>query len=142
MPLTSKNPNFRERIKDQLTRQNFMHHMNFDLYLIEAGHMEGELEVDPIHFQQDGFVHGGVIATIADIVAGFSAVSLVAEDQKVVTGEIKVSYFARGDGEKLKAIGRVVKPGKRLNFCEAEVFSVSKGEEKLIAKATTSMITI
>ena len=104
--------------------------------------MEGELEVDPIHFQQDGFVHGGVIATIADIVAGFSAVSLVAEDQKVVTGEIKVSYFARGKGEKLKAIGRVVKPGKRLNFCEAEVFSISNGEEKLIAKATTSMITI
>lgn len=142
MSFTPKNPKFRERIKDQLTRQNFMHHMNFDLNVIEAGKMEGELEIQPIHFQQDGFVHGGVVATIADIVAGFSAVSLVGEDQGVVTGEIKISYFARGEGEKLKAIGKVVKAGKRMNFCEAEVFSVSNRVEKLIAKATTSMITI
>jgi len=116
--------------------------MNFNLHRIDAGIMEGELEIQPIHFQQDGFVHGGVIATIADIVAGFSAVSLVAADQKVVTGEIKISYFAKGEGDKLRAIGRVVKAGKRLNFCEAEVYDVKNGEEKLIAKATTSMITI
>jgi uncharacterized protein (TIGR00369 family) len=142
MSFTSRNPQFRERIEDQLTRQNFMHHMNFNLHRIDAGIMEGELEIQPIHFQQDGFVHGGVIATIADIVAGFSAVSLVAADQKVVTGEIKISYFAKGEGDKLRAIGRVVKAGKRLNFCEAEVYDVKNGEEKLIAKATTSMITI
>lgn len=142
MPITSRNPKFRERIKDQLTRQNFMHHMNFDLTVIEAGRTEGELDIQPIHYQQDGFIHGGVIATIADIVAGFSAVSLVAEDQKVVTGEIKVSYFARGEGDKLKAIGTVLKPGKKINFCEAEVYSVKDGSEKLIAKATTSMITV
>ena len=142
MAITSRNPKFKERIEDQLTRQNFMHHMNFDLYQIEAGRMQGELEVTPIHFQQDGFVHGGVIATIADIVAGFSAVSLVAEDQKVVTGEIKISYFARGEGSKLRAVGKVIKPGKRMNFCEAEVYDIREGEENLIAKATTSMITI
>lgn len=104
--------------------------------------IEGELSVTPIHFQQDGFVHGGVIATVADIVAGFAAVSLVAEDQRVVTGEIKISYFAKGDGDTLKAIGRVIKPGKRMNFCEAEVYSLKNGDEKLIAKATTSMITL
>lgn len=142
MSFTPKNPNFRERITDQLTRQNFMHHMSFDLTVIEAGRMEGELDIQSMHFQQDGFVHGGVIATIADIVAGFSAVSLVAEDQGVVTGEIKVSYFSRGEGDKLKAIGRVIKAGKRMNFCEAEVYNLNNGTEKLIAKATTSMITI
>ena len=142
MSFTPKNPNFQERIKDQLTRQNFMHHMNFNLNVIEAGRMEGELEIQPIHFQQDGFVHGGVVATIADIVAGFSAVSLVSEDQSVVTGEIKISYFAKGDGEKLKALGKVIKAGKRMNFCEAEVYNINDGVEKLIAKATTSMITI
>lgn len=119
-----------------------MHHMNFNLDVIEAGRTEGQLVIEPMHFQQDGFVHGGVIATIADIVAGFSAVSLVGKDQSVVTGELKISYFSKGEGDKLKAIGKVVKAGKRMNFCEAEVYNVLEGEEKLIAKATTSMITI
>lgn len=119
-----------------------MHHMNFNLNVIEAGRMEGILEIEPIHFQQDGFVHGGVIATIADIVAGFSAVSLVAEDQGVVTGEIKVSYFTRPEGKKIRAVGKVIKAGKRMNFCEAEIYDLNAQGEKLIAKATTSMITI
>lgn len=142
MNFTSKNPKFKERITDQLTRQNFMHHLEFNLYKLEEGRMEGELQVEPIHFQQDGFVHGGVIATVADIVAGFSAMSLVKEDQGVVTGEIKISYYSKGDGDKLKAVGKVVKAGSRMNFCEAEVYSIKDGREKLIAKATTSMITI
>lgn len=142
MNFTSKNPKFKERIQDQLTRQNFMHHLDFNLTKIEEGSMTGELRVQPIHFQQDGFVHGGVIATIADIVAGFSAMSLVKPDQGVVTGEIKISYYSKGDGDKLRAVGQVVKAGTRMNFCEAEVYSINKGKEKLIAKATTSMITI
>ena len=119
-----------------------MHHFGFDLNVINEGHMEGVMDVKPIHYQQDGFLHGGVIASVADIVAGFSAVSLVAEDEKVVTGEIKISYFSKGDGDQLKAIGKVVKPGKRLNFCEAEVYSIMNGQAKLIARATTTMITI
>ncbi len=119
-----------------------MHHLDFRLHTVEAGFTAGELAVQPIHFQQDGFVHGGVIATVADIVAGFAAYTLVDSRQHVVTGEIKISYFSKGDGDTLIAKGRVIKPGKRLNFCEAEVFSVKDGRETLIAKASTTMITL
>ena len=142
MQLKPKNINFKERVERHLAKQNFMHHIEFSLHKIEAGYTEGEMELKPIHFQQDGFAHGGVIASIADIVAGFAAYTLVGTDQHVVTGEIKISYFAKGNGEILRAKGKVIKAGKRVNFCEAEVFSVNGDIETIIAKASTSMITI
>ena len=142
MELKPKNKKFKERIESHLERQNFMHHIEFSLDTINPGYTVGRMKIKPIHLQQDGFTHGGVIATIADIVAGFAAYTLVGADEHVVTGEIKISFFKKGLGESLKAIGSVIKPGKRMNFCEAEVFSVSDEGEVLIAKASTSMVTI
>ena len=142
MKLKPKNSNFKERIERHLAKQNFMHHLEFSVHKIEPGFTEGEMKFKSIHHQQDGFAHGGVIASIADIVAGFAAYTLVRVDQHVVTGEIKISYFAKGEGDILRARGKVIKPGKRVNFCEAEVFSVKGDRENLIAKASTSMITI
>jgi len=136
------NPNFKADIKEKLTRQHFMKLMNFKLSKIEEGYIEGWLDVDQIHKQQKGFVHGGVIATMADVVAGFAAVSLVKEGHNVVTAEIKVSYLNPGLGEKLFAKGWVIKQGKKIHFCEAEIFSQSKDNLSLIAKATTTMATI
>jgi uncharacterized protein (TIGR00369 family) len=142
MNFKPRNINFKERIERHLAKQNFMHHIDFSVNRIEAGYTEGEMKLKSIHHQQDGFAHGGLVATLADIVAGFAAYTLVEKDQHVVTGEIKISYFTKGDGEFLRAKGMVLKAGKRLNFCEAEVFSVQGNKEKLIAKASTSMITI
>ena len=142
MTLQPKNIKFKDRVEKHLLKQNFMHHINFSLYQIEAGYTMGELKLLPIHTQQDGFTHGGVIATVADIVAGFAAYTLVGENEHVVTGELKISYFSKGEGNVLRAKGRVIKAGKRVNFCEAEVYIVNGDEVKLIAKASTSMITI
>jgi uncharacterized protein (TIGR00369 family) len=142
MNFKPKNINFKERVERHLAKQNFMHHIDFSVNRIEAGYTEGEMKLKSIHYQQDGFAHGGIIATIADIVAGFAAYTLVGEDQHVVTGEIKISFFTKGEGDILRALGRVVKPGKRVNFCEAEVYSVNGSSETLIAKASTSMIII
>ena len=137
-----KNPDFRERIKAYLEEQHFMNLMGFDLDRIEPGLTEGHMDLEKKHHQQWGLLHGGVVATIADIVAGFAAYTLVPPDVHVVTGEIKISYFKPGIGDKVRAKGWVVKPGKKLSFCEAEVYSIYGDKTKLIAKATTTMINI
>lgn len=133
---------FKSRVEKFLERQYFMKHIGFDLNVVEEGRTEGWLDIEQKHHQQKGFVHGGVIATVADIVAGFAAYTKVPEDHHVVTGELKVSYFNPGIGDRLHAIGYVVKSGRKINFCEAEVWCYNGDEKKLIAKATTSMITI
>lgn len=88
-----KKVDFKERIAKFLERQHFMKHIHFSLDVIEEGRTEGWMDIEEIHKQQKGLVHGGVIATIADIVAGFAAYTKVPADHHVVTGELKVSYL-------------------------------------------------
>ncbi len=141
--IQSYNPDFEPDIRTKLERQEFMQLMGFQVTKIEAGYIEGELKLEQKHKQHKGFAHGGVIATLADIVAGFAAVSLVPKNHHVVTVELKVSYFRPGVGDKLLAKGSVIKQGHKLNFCEAEVFVVTGDEAPmLIAKATTTMATL
>jgi len=138
----TKKVDFKARIEKFLERQHFMKHIGFELNVIEEGRTEGWLTINEIHKQQKGLVHGGVIATLADIVAGFAAYTKMPEDHHVVTGELKVSYLNPGLGQKLHAVGYVLKSGRKVNFCEAEIWSENNGKRTLIAKATTSMITI
>ena len=137
-----QNPGYKERIEKYLERQEFMNLIGFKLEIIEPGRTEGSLEVKPVHRQQKGLLHGGVVTTIADIVAGFSAYTLVPHDYNVVTGEIKISFLNPGLTNKIWAKGWVIKSGRKLNFCEAEVWEVYKDSKRMLAKASTTMITL
>jgi len=137
-----RNSEYKIRIEKYLERQKFMKHIGFSLDVIKPGVTEGSLKVRDIHKQQKGLLHGGVIATIADIVTGFAAYTLVPEDCNVVTGEIKISFLRPGICSDVFAKGWVIKSGAKLNFCEAEVWQLCGDERQLIAKVSTSMITI
>lgn len=136
------NPSYRDRIETFLERQHFMKHIGFELNLIDEGRTEGFLELKEIHQQQKGLVHGGLIATVADITMGFAAYSGVPADHHVVTGEMKISYLNPGKGDKIICKGWIMKQGKKINFCESEVWVYSGDEGILIAKASASMVTI
>jgi len=136
------NHDYESRIHKFLEKQHFMKYVGFDVDVIKPGRTEGSMEIRPEHMQQTGIIHGGLIATIADIVAGLAAYTAVPPDVHVVTGEIKLSFFSSGKGPELRAVGWVLKQGRKVNFCEAEVWSINGSERKLIAKATTSMISI
>ena len=126
------------RIRRKLVRQHFMHLIGADLTVITPGRVEAELALAEQHLQQRGFAHGGLTATMADLVAGFAAVTLVADNFGVVTSDLKISYFNPGVGQRIKAIGWVLKAGRRLHFCEAEVWC----DDVLIAKASATMAVI
>jgi uncharacterized protein (TIGR00369 family) len=134
---------FREVILDHVTRQEFMKLIGCRLTVIEPGYVEAVIDLEQHHQQQLGLVHGGVTATIADVAAGFAGFTLVAEHEHTVTAEIKISYFAKALGTRLRAVGRVVKAGRSMHFCEADVFCEREGgSETLVARATTTMAVI
>ena len=126
------------RIRQKLSNQHFMHLIGADLTTIEPGRVEAELALEQQHQQHRGFAHGGLVATMADLVAGFAAVTLVPENYGVVTADLRVSYLHPGVGEKLRAVGWVLKAGRRLHFCEAEVWC----DDKMIAKASATMAVV
>ena len=132
---SAANSDLETRIRRKLVRQHFMHLIGADLTAIAPGRVEAELTLAQQHLQQRGFAHGGLIATLADLVAGFAAVTLVPDDFGVVTSDLKISYLNPGVGQQLKAIGWVLKSGRRLHFCEAEVWC----DGVLIAKASATM---
>ena len=123
------------RIRRKLLKQHFMHLIGADLTSIAPGRVEATLALEQQHLQQRGFAHGGLIATLADLVAGFAGVTLLPDDHGLVTAELKVSYLNPGVGSQIRAIGWVLKAGRRLHFCEAEVWC----DDVLIAKATATM---
>jgi acyl-coenzyme A thioesterase PaaI-like protein len=60
----------------------------------------------------------------------------------VLTVEFKINLLAPAVGERIVARGRVVKAGRTLTLAQAEVFSESRGEEKLIALLTATLMTV
>ncbi|WP_303311863.1 PaaI family thioesterase [Hymenobacter sp. BT730] len=134
-PVAAAQESLETRIRRKLERQHFMHLIGADLTRIEPGRVEAELTLDRQHQQQKGFVHGGLTATMADLVAGFAGVTLIPDTHGLVTVELKTNYLHPGIGEKLRAIGWVLKAGRRLHFCEAEVWC----DDLLIAKASATM---
>jgi uncharacterized protein (TIGR00369 family) len=131
-------PDLETRIRRKLERQYFMHLIGADLTRIEPGRIEVGLALGQQHQQQRGFVHGGLTATMADLAAGFAAVTLVPDGVGVVTADLKISYLNPGIGAHLRAVGWVLKAGRRLHFCEAEVWC----DDVLIAKATATMAVV
>jgi len=136
------NPNFKEAILKKIEGQHFMHHIGFKINTIEPGLIIGSMPIRNHLKQNTGFLHGGLVATLADIVAGFSASSLLPEGYHVVTGELKISYLNPGLGDEVEAKGYTIKQGRKIYFCEAEIYTKTEGKTKMIAKATTTMIVV
>ncbi len=115
--------------------------------LVEAG--EGfavsTLVIAPRHGQQDGFVHAGVIATLADHTAGAAAGTLLRLDQGVLSIEFKVNLLRPALGEVLRCRSTVLRGGRTVSVVESEVFCGPAAEpkaHKLCAKATVTLAVV
>ena len=140
--LEPRNPDYKAYVELMMSRNKLMKRLGFLFTKIEPGYTEGELEFKELHHQQNGWLHGGVSATVLDMVQGFASYSMVEEGQKVFTVEAKVSYFNPGNAEKFYARGGVVKPGKRFHFCEAEIYYLKDGGEVTVAKGSATMAVV
>src|SRR5262245_28161217 len=109
---------------------------------ISPGAVEITLPASPAVSQQHGFVHGGAIASIADIAAGYAALSLMPPGIGILTTEFKINFLAPAAGTRMLARGRVVKAGRTLTLAQTEIFAENAGREKLVAFLTASFMTI
>jgi uncharacterized protein (TIGR00369 family) len=122
--------------------QGFTEHLGLISMSMEPGHFVSRLPIKKHHLQQDGFVHAGVIATLADHTAGYASYSLVAENLRILTIEYKITFLKPAKGEYLECRAKVIKPGKRILIAESEVFEIKSDEENLIAKALLTMAAV
>jgi uncharacterized protein (TIGR00369 family) len=133
MSFVPANPAFEARVRDSFARQAAMGLIGARLAEILPGHCSIELAVRADLSQQHGFVHGGIVSMIADSAGGYAAFSLMPADASVLTVEFKLNLLAPARGERLVAIGTVLKPGRTLSVTRADVFAHDGSRETLIA---------
>ena len=120
-----------QRVADSFARQGMMHHLGAELRRVEPGLVEIWLPYsDRVTQQQDGF-HGGAMGAVADIAGGYAGLTLAPEGMEVVTAEYKINFLGSYQGGALRAIGRVVKPGRRLIITSAEVTHVNDAGQEV-----------
>ena len=73
--------------------------------------------------QQHGFGHAGVTFSIGDSAAGYAALTKMEEHQEVLTSEMKIHLMSPADGKMLKAVGSVLKAGRRLFVVQSNIYS-------------------
>ncbi|MBI4274864.1 MAG: PaaI family thioesterase [Rhizobiales bacterium] len=138
----SLHPQAEQRIRDSFSRQQALTLIGASLVAVREGEIEVALPYRPEVTQQHGFVHGGVVGMIADVACGYAALSLMPEGAAVLTAEYKINLMAPAKGERLVAIGRVVRRGRKLMVCLGEVFAEEGGKRKQVALMTASMMVL
>jgi uncharacterized protein (TIGR00369 family) len=135
-------PDYERRVRDSFGRQAFMATLGARLVAVEPGRVVIEVLPRPDLTQQHGFLHAGVVASIADTACGYAAFSLMPAQAGVLSVEFKLNLLAPAVGERLLAIGVVVKAGRTLSVCSGEVVAERAGTTSLVALMQATMMTV
>jgi uncharacterized protein (TIGR00369 family) len=132
-----------QRVQSSLDRQGMMRHLGARLLRVEPGLVEIALPYsDKVSQQQDGF-HGGAIGALADIAGGYAGLTGAPEGMEVTTAEYKINFLAAFSAGELRAVGRVIKGGRRLIVTSAEVVHVdASGQQSPVAVMQQTLVPV
>ena len=122
--------------------RGFIKYCEFEAEVIERGFFQSKVRIKEQHRQQDGFIHAGVMATMADHTAGYAAFTTVSEEFQILTIEFKVNFLRPAYGECVICRSRVIREGSQIVISESEVFDVREDEEILAAKAIVTLMAV
>jgi uncharacterized protein (TIGR00369 family) len=133
-------PAFAPRIRASFAQQRVMVLIGAALTLVEPGHVEITLPFRDDLTQQHGYLHAGIVTTIADSACGYAALSLMPAGCEVLSVEFKINLLRPAAGEQFLARGVVLKPGQTLTVTRADVLAIAGGTSTLIAAMQATMI--
>src|SRR5690242_8947702 len=108
------NPHFESRVRESFARQGAMRLLGARISALGPGFCAIELPYRRDLTQQHGYIHAGIVSTIADSAGGYAGFTLFPDDASVLTVEYKMNLLAPAAGERLVAEAYVVKPGRTL----------------------------
>lgn len=135
-----QNPAYEAHVRESFARQTLMTTMGVRIAQMAPGEVELEMPHAAAFCQQNGYLHAGVTASLADTANGYAALTLAPAGTDVLAVEFKINLLAPGQGERYVARGRVVRSGRTLTVCLADVFARSGTHEKLIATMLSTVV--
>ena len=112
-------------------------HQLLGIRLVEE-HDDGvtmELPVRPELFNDDGFLHGGATAALADAAVGVALKKMLRPGERRTTVELKLNYLRPTSAGVLRARSRFLRRGRTLAVAEVRIVD-SEGELAAAALAT------
>ena len=137
-----RTPNFESRVRESFTRQRLMATVGARLTEVSPGEVVIELPFREDLTQQHGYLHAGIVTSVADSACGYAALTLMPEEAEVVSVEFKINLLSPALGERFVARGRVVRAGRNLTVCAGDVFAVDAGASKLVASMLGTMMAV
>lgn len=99
--------------------------VGMEMTFAERGHVTGRIGLRDEHLNYNEVVHGGVISSLVDSVAGGCVRTCRTPEeiarQPHATSDLHVVYLSPATGSELVAEGRVVKQGRTAVFTEVDV---------------------
>jgi uncharacterized protein (TIGR00369 family) len=136
----SWDPGFEARVRESFSRQRHMATLGAEIVFLAPGEVHLAFPFAEEFCQQNGFMHAGAIASVADSANGYAAYSLAAPDTDVLAVEFKINLLAPARGAGFLACGRVLRQGRTLTVCQADVCTTGVGEKVLIATMLSTII--
>ena len=122
--------------------RGFIEYCQFKAEVIKMGYFQSTVRIEEHHRQQDGFIHAGVMATMADHTAGYSAFTIVDKNFQILTIEFKINFLRPAIGNALVCRSRVIREGSKIIISESEVFDIRGKKEILAAKAMVTLMAV
>lgn len=108
-------------VSEVFDRAPFIRLLGFRLVGSGPGWVETDLTLEPDHLQQHGYVHAGVITTMADHTSGAAASTVIEEGRSILTAQFAISLLRPARGAALHCRGEVVKTGRSLVVTQSDV---------------------
>jgi uncharacterized protein (TIGR00369 family) len=109
---------------------------------VDPGEVELELPFRDDLTQQHGFLHAGIVTALVDSACGYAALSLMDREAAVLSVEYKVNLLAPAVGDRMRAVGRVIKSGRTLVVCTGEVIAVAGDSESVVTVMQATMMAV
>jgi uncharacterized protein (TIGR00369 family) len=133
MPHQASNPTFVEEVRESFAKQTVMSLIGAELTCVEPGIIEITLPYRHDLTQQHGYVHAGIVTTIADSACGYAAYTLMPPGSDVLAVEFKVNLLRPAIGEIFTARAEVLKSGRTLTVVRADVHAATGEQRELVA---------
>ena len=141
MQLIPTNSSFVSDVESSFAQQTVMSFIGAQLVKVEPGLIEIGLPYRRDLTQQHGYLHAGIVTTIADSACGYAAYTLMPPGSEVLSVEFKVNLLRPAKGTRFLAVAEVLKPGRTLTVVRGDVFSSNElGERELVATMLGTMM--
>ncbi len=125
------------RIQETFSRVAYAHFLGLKLGEVKTGEATIHLEVRDELKQNQGVIHGGVVASIIDTASAFAVATRLEPGERVTTTDLTIHYLRPIAEGELTTRAQIIRAGRRLFVVSVDVCS---DKQVLLATAVTGYL--